>query len=126
MIIAPLVHQQKAILQITRRLCALAIPSRDGSALGVIRSRVTGTVKIGMFVLRCDVEPRRDRRAEVSSARRSGRDGRAESWERLCDRIASYHRWRSEHGSLKLDQMKCLKVLEKENVRLRKAPSSAL
>ena len=34
---------------------------------------------------------------------------------------ASYYRWRSEYGGLKLDQVKRLKLLEAENTRLRKA-----
>ena len=34
---------------------------------------------------------------------------------------ATYHRWRSEFGGLKLDQVKRLKVLEQENGRLRQA-----
>ena len=33
----------------------------------------------------------------------------------------TYHRWRSEHGGLKLDQVKRLKQLEAENARLRGA-----
>ena len=35
----------------------------------------------------------------------------------------TYHRWRNEYGGLKLDQVKRLKELEKENARLRKAVS---
>ena len=35
----------------------------------------------------------------------------------------SYYRWRSEYGGLKLDQVKRLKELERENARLRKAVS---
>ena len=34
---------------------------------------------------------------------------------------ATYYRWRAEHGGLKLDQVKRLKVLEQENGRLRQA-----
>ena len=34
---------------------------------------------------------------------------------------ATYDRWRSEYGGLKLDQVKRLKLLEQENGRLRKA-----
>jgi len=34
---------------------------------------------------------------------------------------ATYYRWRAEHGGLKLDQVKRLKVLEQENGRLRRA-----
>ena len=33
----------------------------------------------------------------------------------------TYYRWRKEYGGLKLDQVKRLKDLETENVRLRKA-----
>ena len=36
---------------------------------------------------------------------------------------ATYYRWRAEHDGLKLDQVKRLKELEKENERLRKAVS---
>ena len=35
----------------------------------------------------------------------------------------SYYRWRREYGGLKVDQARRLKVLEKENSRLRKAVS---
>ena len=34
---------------------------------------------------------------------------------------ATYYRWRSEFGGLKLDQVKRLKLLEQENNRLRQA-----
>jgi transposase-like protein len=34
---------------------------------------------------------------------------------------ATYYRWRQEFGGLKLDQVRRLKELEAENVRLRKA-----
>ncbi len=34
---------------------------------------------------------------------------------------ATYYRWRSDYGGLKLDQVRRLKVLEQENGRLRKA-----
>ena len=34
---------------------------------------------------------------------------------------ATYYRWRSEFGGLKLDQVKRLKILEQENGRLRQA-----
>ena len=34
---------------------------------------------------------------------------------------ATYFRWRSEFGGLKLDQVKRLRELERENARLRKA-----
>jgi putative transposase len=34
---------------------------------------------------------------------------------------ATYYRWRSEFGGLKLDPVKRLKVLEQENGRLRRA-----
>jgi transposase-like protein len=33
----------------------------------------------------------------------------------------TYHRWRTEFGGLKLDQVKRLKGLDRENVRLRQA-----
>lgn len=35
----------------------------------------------------------------------------------------TYYRWRKEFGGLKLDQVKRLKELERENARLRKAVS---
>lgn len=35
----------------------------------------------------------------------------------------TYYRWRAEFGGLKLDQVKRLKALERENARLRKAVS---
>lgn len=35
----------------------------------------------------------------------------------------TYYRWRTEFGRLKLDQVKRLKELERENARLRKAVS---
>ncbi len=42
----------------------------------------------------------------------------------VCKRIAvteqTYYRWRKEYGGLRLDQAKRLKVLEKENMRLKK------
>ncbi len=34
---------------------------------------------------------------------------------------ATYYRWRTEYGGLKLDQVRRLKVLEQENGRLRRA-----
>ena len=36
---------------------------------------------------------------------------------------ATYHRWRAEYGGLKLDGVKRLKELERENARLRRAVS---
>jgi putative transposase len=36
---------------------------------------------------------------------------------------ATYYRWRQEYGGLKLDQVKRMKALEAENLRLRKAVS---
>ena len=36
---------------------------------------------------------------------------------------ATYYRWRSEYGGLKLDQVRRLKQLEQENGRLRRAVS---
>ena len=42
----------------------------------------------------------------------------------VCKRIAvteqTYYRWRKEYGGLRLDQAKRLKVLEKDNARLKK------
>ncbi len=35
----------------------------------------------------------------------------------------TYYRWRKEYGGMKVSQMRRLKELEKENVRLRKAVS---
>ena len=35
----------------------------------------------------------------------------------------TYYRWRAEFGGLKLDQVRWLKELERENARLRKAVS---
>ena len=35
----------------------------------------------------------------------------------------TYYRWRQEYGGLKADQVKCLKQLEQENSRLRRAVS---
>ena len=35
----------------------------------------------------------------------------------------TFYRWRKEYGGLKTDQLKRLKVLEKENQRLRRAVS---
>ena len=35
----------------------------------------------------------------------------------------TYYRWRAEFGGLKLDQVKRLKELERENARLKKAVS---
>ena len=37
---------------------------------------------------------------------------------------ATYYRWRSEYGGMKLDQVKRLKKLEVENARLMKAVSN--
>lgn len=34
---------------------------------------------------------------------------------------ATYHRWRAEYGGLKLDAVKRLKELERENARLKRA-----
>ena len=34
---------------------------------------------------------------------------------------ATYYRWRSEYGGLKLDQVRRLKLLEQENTRLKRA-----
>ena len=42
----------------------------------------------------------------------------------VCKRISvteqTYYRWRKEYGGLRLDQAKRLKVLERENIRLKK------
>ena len=58
------------------------------------------------------------RQAEVELAQ-----GR--SVEEICRKLgvseASYYRWRSEYVGLKLDQVRRLKELERENARLRKA-----
>jgi hypothetical protein len=35
----------------------------------------------------------------------------------------TYYRWRHEYGGLKIEQVKCLKELNLENSRLRKAVS---
>ena len=44
-----------------------------------------------------------------------------------CRRIGvteqSYYRWRKEYGGLKMDQVRRMKELEKENARLRRAVS---
>jgi transposase-like protein len=43
----------------------------------------------------------------------------------ICRRLgiseASYYRWRSEYGGLKVDQVRRLKELERENARLKRA-----
>jgi len=53
--------------------------------------------------------------------------GRGETIGGICRSLSiseqSYYRWRREYGGLKLDQAKRLKVLERENGRLRKAVS---
>ncbi len=36
----------------------------------------------------------------------------------------TYYRWRKEYGGMRTDQLKRLKVLEKENTRLRRAVSN--
>ncbi len=45
----------------------------------------------------------------------------------VCRRIGvteqSYYRWRKEYGGLKMDQVRRMKELEKENARLRRAVS---
>jgi transposase-like protein len=58
------------------------------------------------------------RQAEVELAQ--GRTG-GEICRGLGISEASYYRWRSEYGGLKLEQARRLKELEKENARLRKA-----
>ena len=47
----------------------------------------------------------------------------AETVRTVCVTPFTYYRWRKEFGGLKLDQVKRLKDLEKENERLRKAVS---
>jgi len=47
----------------------------------------------------------------------------AEAVRTICVTPFTYYRWRKEFGGLKLDQVKRLKDLEKENERLRKAVS---
>jgi hypothetical protein len=44
----------------------------------------------------------------------------------LGAREATYHRLRAEYGGLKLNQVKRLKELERENARLRKAVSDLM
>ena len=38
----------------------------------------------------------------------------------------TYYRWRREFGGLKVDQARCLKELQRENARLRRAVSARL
>ena len=44
--------------------------------------------------------------------------------EQLCKKLevseATFHRWRTQYGGMKTDEMKRLKALEKENARLKK------
>ena len=44
--------------------------------------------------------------------------------EQICKKLevseATFHRWRTQYGGMKADEMKRLKGLEKENVRLKK------
>ena len=47
----------------------------------------------------------------------------AEAVQAIAVSEATYHRWRAEYGGLKLEQVKRLKELERENARLRKAMS---
>ncbi len=53
----------------------------------------------------------------------SGRKSVTEAVRAIAVSEATYHRWRAEYGGLKLDQVKRLKELERENARLRKAVS---
>ena len=43
----------------------------------------------------------------------------------VCRRIGvseqSYYRWRKKYGGLKIEQARCLKILEQENARLKRA-----
>ena len=43
--------------------------------------------------------------------------------EQICKKLevseATFHRWRTQYGGIKADEMKRLKALEKENVRLK-------
>ena len=47
----------------------------------------------------------------------------------VCRKIGvtepTYYRWRKEYGSLRMDQAKRLKVLEKENARLKRLLAEA-
>jgi putative transposase len=67
------------------------------------------------------------RRSWPSSAKSRCWRRRARRWPKPCGRSASPSRrttrWRAEFGGLKLDQVKRLKELERENARLRKAVS---
>lgn len=44
--------------------------------------------------------------------------------EQICKKLevseATFHRWRTQYGGMKADEMKRLKALEKENARLKK------
>ena len=44
--------------------------------------------------------------------------------EQICKKLevseATFHRWRTQYGGMKADEMKRLKELEKENARLKK------
>lgn len=47
----------------------------------------------------------------------------AEAIRAICVTEVTYYRWRNEYGGLKGDQVKRLKELETENLRLRRAVS---
>jgi len=53
--------------------------------------------------------------------------GRGKKTGEVCRKLGvteqTYYRWRKEYGGLKADQLKRLKVVEKENQRLRRAVS---
>ena len=50
--------------------------------------------------------------------------GRGVRTPQVCKRLGvseqTYYRWRREYGGWRLDQAKCLKELERENVRLKR------
>ena len=60
---------------------------------------------------------------QAASGRRAGFAGKtvADSVRLIGMTEVTYYRWRKEYGGLKLDQVKRLKELETENLRLRKA-----
>ena len=60
------------------------------------------------------------REAEVELARGTAV---AQACKKIGVTEQTYYRWRAEFGGLKLDQVKRLKDLERENARLRKAVS---
>ena len=56
---------------------------------------------------------------EAEAKKAAGLDG-----EQICRQLAispaTYHKWRNQYGGLKVDQMKQLKQLQKENAQLKK------